>query len=124
MTAKVLANDRTRNYNKKQKKDSRGGPMAQYSFMRSPGADHGYEVGDTVEVSCDHERNNERVRGWLKGIVVQVDNKMVAVQFRSNVYLTDGWMVPDRILWYPVTSEHIRPVGTQKKLGNKEILEY
>jgi hypothetical protein len=49
---------------------------------------------------------------------------MVAVQFRTNVYLTDGWMVPDRILWYPVTSEHIRPLGTQKKLGNKEILEY
>jgi hypothetical protein len=49
---------------------------------------------------------------------------MVAVQFRTNVYLTDGWMVPDRILWYPLTSENIRPLGTQKKLGNKEILEY
>lgn len=65
------------------------------------------------------------MRGWLKGIVVQVDNnKMIAVQFRSNVYLTDGWMVPDKILWYPVTSQHIRPAGTQKKLGSKEILEY
>jgi hypothetical protein len=98
--------------------------MAQFSFMRSPGADHVYEVGGTVEVYCDHEKNSERVRGWLKGIVVQVDTKMVAVQFRTNVYLTDGWMVPDRILWYPVTSEHIRPQGTQKRLGNKQILEY
>jgi hypothetical protein len=92
--------------------------------MRSPGLEHAFEVGDTVEVYCDHEKNGERLRGWLKGIVVQVDNKMVAVQFRTNVYLTDGWMVPDRILWYPLTSEHIRPLGTQKKLGSKEILEY
>lgn len=124
MTAKVLANDRTLNYNKKQKKKSRGGPMAQFAFMRSPSLEHSFEVGDTVEVFCDHEKSSERVRGWLKGIVVQVDNKMVAVQFRSNVFLTDGWMVPDKILWYPCTSEHIRPSGTQKKLGSKEILEY
>jgi hypothetical protein len=124
MTAKVLANDRTHSYNNKQKKNSRGGPMAQFTFMRSPTVEHNFEVGDTVEVFCDHEKSSERVRGWLKGIVVQVDNKMVAVQFRSNVFLTDGWMVPDKILWYPITSEHIRPSGTQKKLGSKEILEY
>jgi hypothetical protein len=124
MTAKVLANDRAHSYNKKQKKDTRGGPMAQFAFMRSPGVEHSFEVGDTVEVFCDHEKSSERVRGWLKGIVVQLDNKMVAVQFRSNVFLTDGWMVPDKILWYPITSEHIRPSGTQKKLGSKEILEY
>ncbi len=98
--------------------------MAQFAFMRSPGVEHSFEVGGTVEVFCDHEKSSERVRGWLKGIVVQVDNKMVAVQFRSNVFLTDGWMVPDKILWYPVTSNHIRPSGTQKKLGSKEILEY
>jgi hypothetical protein len=108
----------------KQKNNSRGALMAQFAFMRSPGNEHSFEVGDTVEVYCDHEKSSERVRGWLKGIVVQVDNKMVAVQFRSNVFLTDGWMVPDKILWYPRTSEHIRPSGTQKKLGSKEILEY
>jgi hypothetical protein len=126
MTAKVLANDRVHTSAKRIKRTSRGGgPMSQqYAFMRSPGAEHSFEVGDTVEVFCDHEKSSERVRGWLKGIVVQVDNKMVAVQFRSNVFLTDGWMVPDKILWYPLTSEHIRPAGTQKKLGSKEILEY
>jgi hypothetical protein len=123
MTIKPLANEESRRYNKVIK-TSRRELMAQYSFMRSPGAEHAFEVGDTVEVFCDHEKNNERLRGWLKGIVVQVDNKMVAVQFRTNVYLTDGWMVPDRILWYPLTSYNIRPLGTQKKLGNKEILEY
>ena len=51
-----------------------------------------YEVGDIVEVNC-----------------VQVDPKMIAVQFRANVYLTDGWMVPDHILWYPLTSPSVRP---------------
>jgi hypothetical protein len=88
--------------------------------MRAPGSDHGFEVGDTVEVFCD-----DRIRGWIKGIVVQVDNKMVAVQFRSNVFLTDGWMVPDRILWYPLASEHIRAVISKaKKAAKKEIPDY
>jgi hypothetical protein len=123
MKVKPLANTASTRYNKP-KKSTQGGSMPQFAFMRSPGVEHEFEVGDTVEVYCDHEKNSERVRGWLKGIVVQVDSKMVAVQFRTNVYLTDGWMVPDRILWYPVNSEHIRPLGTQKKLGNKEILEY
>ncbi len=77
-------------------------------IMKPPEQETTYEVGDVVEVFCDHDKSQERVRGWLKGIVVQVDVKMVAVQFRTNVYLTDGWMVPDHILWYPITSPHIR----------------
>jgi len=96
---------------------------SQFSYMRAPGLEHSFEVGDTVEVYCDHEIDKERTRGWLKGIVVQVDNKLVAVQFRSNVFLTDGWMVPDRILWYPLTSEHIR-LGSSKKAIKKEIPDY
>jgi hypothetical protein len=83
--------------------------MASVPFMRPPDPDFSFDVGDTVEVYCDHEKNGQRIRGWLRGIVVQVDPKMVAVQFRSNVFLTDGWMVPDHILWYPTNSPHIRP---------------
>lgn len=82
--------------------------MTPAPFMRDPEPESSYDVGDLVEVFCDHEKGNERIRGWLKGIVVQVDTKMVAVQFRSNVFLTDGWMVPDHILWFPHTSPHIR----------------
>lgn len=95
-----------------------------FTFMKAPRSEYAFEVGDTVEVFCDHEKGRERVRGWIKGIVVQVDNKMVAVQFRSNVFLTDGWMVPDRILWYPLNSEHIRPVvaGGKKPLLKKDII--
>lgn len=86
----------------------------QYNYMKPPGLTHDFQVGDTVEVYCDHEKNRDRVRGWIRGIIVQVDNKLVAVQFRSNVFLTDGWMVPDRILWYPLNSEHMRPVPGKK----------
>ncbi|MBI5953170.1 MAG: hypothetical protein HY865_16065 [Chloroflexi bacterium] len=92
----------------------------QFSYMKAPGVEHEFQVGDTVEVFCDHEKSRERIRGWVKGIVVQVDYKMVAVQFRSNVYLTDGWMVPDRILWYPLNSEHIRPVPGRKLAKEKK----
>ena len=96
----------------------------QFAYMRPPGGEHDFQVGDTVEVYCDHEKNKERVRGWIRGIVVQVDNKMVAVQFRSNVFLTDGWMVPDRILWYPLNSEHIRPVAKKSSKREKAIPDY
>lgn len=96
----------------------------QYNYMRAPGLDTGFEVGDTVEVFCDHELDSERVRGWLKGVVVQVDNKLVAVQFRTNVFLTDGWMVPDRILWYSLTSDQIRAAGAGKKAASRAIPEY
>lgn len=76
--------------------------------MKAPNPENVFDVGDMVEVLCDHEKTGQRIKGWLKGIVVQVDTKMVAVQFRTNVYLTDGWMVPDHILWYPQTSNNIR----------------
>ena len=82
--------------------------MASVPFMKPPEHEFQFEVGDAAEVFCDHEKSGERIRGWLRGIVVQVDPKMVAVQFRSNVFLTDGWMVPDHILWYPQNSLHIR----------------
>lgn len=98
--------------------------LPQFAFMKAPGIAHDFQVGDTVEVYCDHEKNKERVRGWIRGIVVQVDNKMVAVQFRSNVFLTDGWMVPDRILWYPLNSEHIRPVAKKSVKREKAIPDY
>jgi hypothetical protein len=103
---------------------SKGLRSPQFAYMRAPGGEHDFHVGDTVEVYCDHEKNKERVRGWIRGIVVQVDNKMVAVQFRSNVFLTDGWMVPDRILWYPLNSEHIRPVAKKSGKREKAIPDY
>ncbi len=96
----------------------------QFTYMKAPAIEHEFQVGDTVEVFCDHEKAGDRVRGWVKGIVVQVDNKLVAVQFRSNVFLTDGWMVPDRILWFPWTSDQIRESITSKHGARKEQLDF
>lgn len=89
-----------------------------YAFMREPKSKMDFEVGDPIEAFCDHaDKNEERVRGWVKGTVVQIDNnKLLAVQFKSNVYLTDGWMVPDHILWFPVGSDQVRIPGTGKRM--------
>ena len=84
--------------------------MKSGNYMRPPDEEKVYEVGDRVEVNCDHEdKALQRIRGWLKGTVVQVDNKLLAVQFKENIYLTDGWMVPDKILWFPYDSTNVRP---------------
>ena len=89
--------------------------MANIPFAAPPDADRDYQVGDVVEVFCDHDnKDEERIRGWLEGVIVQVDPKMVAVQFHDNVYLTDGWMVPDHVLWCPKISSNIR-MKTKKK---------
>lgn len=96
----------------------------QFTYMNAPGVEDAFDVGNTVEVFCDHEQDGERVRGWIKGTVVQVDNKLVAVQFRSNVFLTDGWMVPDRILWYSLTSDQIHTAVVGKKPAKRVIPEY
>ena len=90
--------------------------MADLSFTYSHEHEKGFEVGELVEVVCDHENTEgDRVRGWLKGVVVQVDPKIVAVQFNENVYLTDGWMVPDHVLWCPHNSPGIRYARKSKR---------
>jgi hypothetical protein len=83
--------------------------LAGLPFSSPPEKNLDYEVGDVVEVYCDHDNNeNERTRGWLEGVIVQVDDKLVAVQFHENVYLTNGWMVPDHVLWCPKDSTNMR----------------
>ena len=95
--------------------------MSELYFTSAPDQREAYQVGDQVEVRCDHENEKgERIRDWLVGTVVQVDPKMVAVQFRENVYLTDGWMVPDHVLWIPKTSSNIRqPKRRRRKTSSK-----
>lgn len=83
--------------------------LANIPFSSPPQGDRDYEVGDIVEVYCDHEDDEEnRVRDWLEGVVVQVDDKLVAVQFHEDVYLTNGWMVPDHVLWFTKDSSKMR----------------
>ncbi len=70
---------------------------------------HRYQTAELVDVICDHNRGGRRVHDWLQGVVVQADYKMVAIQFVEDVYLTDGWMVPDRVLWFTQGSSNMRP---------------
>ena len=82
--------------------------LATIPFSAPPDNEKDYEIGDHVEVLCDHDFEDDRVRDWLEGVVVKRGHKKVAVQFHKNVYLTDGWMVPDRVLWCAMTSQNIR----------------
>ncbi|MBP1692568.1 MAG: uncharacterized protein H6Q37_451 [Chloroflexi bacterium] len=77
-------------------------------FTSAPNREEAFLVGDRIEVYCDHDHDGNRVRDWLEGTVVQVDPKMIAIQFLENVYLTDGWMVPDHVLWCMKDSQNIR----------------
>jgi hypothetical protein len=79
------------------------------SAPAGPAIDQRFRVGELVDVLCDHTRDGERVRDWLQGVVVQADRKMLAIQFVDDVYLTDGWMVPDRVLWCQQSGSNIRP---------------
>jgi hypothetical protein len=84
-------------------------------FTNAPEGEEAFKVGDRIEVLCDHEKEGDRIRDWLEGTVVQVDPKMLAVQFQENVYLTDGWMVPDHVLWCPKDSANIRQVVKRRR---------
>jgi|GEM_PF-3688405 len=44
----------------------------QFAYMKAPGAVYAFEVGGTVEVFCDHEKNSERVRGWSKALLFRL----------------------------------------------------
>ncbi len=95
--------------------------MPSLYFTSVPDREETYKVGDRVEVFCDHDKNGERVRGWLVGTVVQVDPKMIAIQFRENVYLTDGWMVPDHVLWCPKDSRNLRKISRRRRTTHQKL---
>ena len=73
-----------------------------------------FRVGLVVEAYCDHTLKGDRIRDWVPGVVVQADPKLVAVQFNEDVYLTDGWMIPDRILFFQQNSQHLRPAARRR----------
>lgn len=94
--------------------------MSELYFSSAPDGEEAYKVGDLVEVYCDHDnKEGERTRDWLVGTVVQVDYKMIAVQFQENVYLTDGWMVPDHVLWCPKDSANVRLSRRRRRVRKK-----
>jgi len=101
------------------KPKTKEGALPNLYFTSAPNREEAYGVGDHIEVFCDHDLNGDRVRDWLLGTVVQVDPKMLAVQFQENVYLTDGWMVPDHVLWFPKNSNNIRRAINRRRKRSK-----
>ena len=78
-----------------------------------------YDVGDQVDVLCDHIRDEVRVRDWRHGVGGQADYKRVAIQFIEDVYLTGGWMVPDHVLWCQQNSDVIRKSKKRRRRKTK-----
>lgn len=68
-------------------------------------------IGERVEMLCDHLRDGQRVREWLAGVVVQADYRMVAVQFETDVFSSNGWRIPDRTLWATHGSRNLRRIA-------------
>lgn len=67
-----------------------------------------YEVGDHVEMYCSHLTPQGPTNGWLAGRVVQVDYRMVAVKLEGQVFASNGWPIPDGILWSAHGSSRLR----------------
>jgi hypothetical protein len=67
-----------------------------------------FSVGDIAEVKCIHHVNGKLTEDWLAGIVVDADYRMAAIQFESDVYASNGWRIPERILWCAHGSPNIR----------------
>lgn len=65
-------------------------------------------VGEQVEVRCHHRQANQIVQDWLAGVVVQVDDRMAAIRFVTDVFSNNGWLIPDRTLWCAHGSPNLR----------------
>lgn len=73
-----------------------------------------FATGERVEVFCYHEGENGVARDWLRGTVIQTDDRMVAVRFDANVYTNQGWRIAERILWCAHGSPRIRRPGDEQ----------
>lgn len=57
---------------------------------------------------CPHLRFGQPATDWVAGRVTQADFRMVAVQFETDVYTSNGWPAPGRVLWCTHGSRHLR----------------
>ena len=66
-------------------------------------------------MKCPHLKSGKMVNDWVDGITVEADHRMVAVKFEVDVYSSNGWKIPDRILWCAHGSANIRRITDIKK---------
>jgi len=67
-----------------------------------------FTVGEQAEVKCLHIRDGQILEDWLAGKVVSADNRMAAVRLDADVFSSNGWRIPDRILWCAHGSPNLR----------------
>jgi hypothetical protein len=67
-----------------------------------------FSVGEAAEVKCFHKQNGEVVEDWLAGVVVEADYRMAAIRFEADVFSSNGWQIPNRILWCAHGSPNLR----------------
>ncbi len=79
-------------------------------------------MGEQAEVNCLHVRDGQVVEDWLAGQVVEADYRMVAVKFDTDVFASNGWQIPERILWCAHGSPNIRRRGvhTNSSLSHQQ----
>jgi hypothetical protein len=70
-------------------------------------------VGENVEVRCFHRQGNQIVNNWLAGQVVQADHRMAAIRFATDVFSSNGWLIPDQTLWCAHGSPNLRRLTTE-----------
>jgi hypothetical protein len=70
-----------------------------------------FELGETVEMRCLHQRGGQVVLDWLPGVVTAADYRMVGVRFETTVYANTGQPIPDRTLWCTHGSPNLRRTG-------------
>lgn len=67
-----------------------------------------FVVGEAAEVKCFHRRNGQVVEDWLPGTVVEADFRMAAIQFEVDVFSSNGFQIPNRVLWCAHGSPNLR----------------
>lgn len=67
-----------------------------------------FRTGERVQMYCEWEDQGHRVRGWVWGTVVSVDQRMVEVECDADVYDALGHRPPDRRLWCTHGSRNLR----------------
>jgi hypothetical protein len=55
-----------------------------------------------------HVKDGKPIEDWLAGTVVEADHRMAAIKFETDVFSSNGWRIPDRILWCAHGSPNLR----------------
>jgi len=79
-----------------------------------------FDVGETVEMRCLHQRDGQVVLDWLPGVVTAADYRMVGVRFDRAVYANTGHLIPDRTLWSAHGSPNLRRPGETDQAGQAQ----